>query len=67
MKKPFDPVIDKQLIFDPDWVSDPVPPWFRNLLDDRQLRQLFQVKLDKIEANLKTEMQAVASIRKIVG
>lgn len=67
MKKPFDPVIDKSLFFDPDWVSDPVPPWFRHLLDDRQLRDLFQIKLDRVEANLKTELNTIASIRKIIG
>ena len=67
MKKAFDPVIDKQLIFDPDWVSDPVPPWLRDLLDDRQLKELYQVKLDRLESNLRTDLQMVTSIRKIVG
>ncbi len=56
-----------RLRFIPDLVSDPVPPWLLDILTDRQRVDLFRVRLDKTTAHLKTELEAIGQIQRVIA
>lgn len=60
--------INELLRFNPDWVKDPVPPWFIEILDKAILRDLAVISLEHSRAvqelNIKAIDGAISTLRK---
>jgi hypothetical protein len=60
--------LNELLRFNPEWFSDPVPPWIFDALDKAVLRDLALVSLERSksiqEINIKAIDSAVAVLRK---
>jgi hypothetical protein len=59
--------LNEQLIFNPNIVADPVPPWLMTHLDKSQLVKLGQISLQRQKAIFTAQVKAVEDALKAIG
>jgi hypothetical protein len=71
MPQPPRPEVAELLRFDPDWVTDPVPPWLLQYLNRSQLVQVAKIRqqlhINVLEHQLEAAQKSLEVIGKIGG
>lgn len=65
-KKPAAAIKNASLVFNPDWVSDPAPPWLREFIKTDLLRQHTELQLKATIDMMKVQQEYLARSLELV-